>query len=253
MWTLRVSAKIFWSQAIFSSFGFVGFIDKGIESLMFTGIIEGLGTLESIQSSGQARRLVIAAEFELDGTRLGDSIAVNGACLTVVRLQGRRFDVDVSPETVAITTFGSAKIGERVNLERALRLSDRLDGHLVSGHVDGMGHLKSRETLANAVILTVSVPPKLARYMIQKGSVAIDGVSLTINDCDADSFKVSIIPHTAQITTISMKATGAAVNIETDIIGKYVERFVNRDGGQGARPHGGVDLNFLAKTGFLDR
>ena len=220
---------------------------------MFTGIIEGLGTLASIQSAGQAKRFGVTADFDLDGTGLGDSIAVNGACLTVVRLQGRRFDVDVSPETVDKTTFGSAKIGERVNLERALRLSDRLDGHLVSGHVDGLGYLKSRETLANAIILTYSVPENVAYYMIKKGSVAIDGVSLTINDCDAASIEVSIIPHTAQITTVGIKAVGAAVNIETDLIGKYVERFVTRDGSAQDRSRDGVDLNFLAKTGFLDR
>lgn len=220
---------------------------------MFTGIIEGLGTLSSIQSEGQAKRFGITADFDLDGTGLGDSIAVNGACLTVVRLQGRRFDVDVSPETVDKTTFGSVKIGERVNLERALRLSDRLDGHLVSGHVDGMGHLKNRETLANAIILTFSVPEKVAYYMIKKGSVAIDGVSLTINDCDVNSFEVSIIPHTAGITTVGMKAVGAAVNIETDLIGKYVERFVTRGSAKNNRTEGGVDLKFLAKTGFLDR
>ena len=146
---------------------------------MFTGIIEGLGTLASIQTSGTAKRLGITADFELDGTRIGDSIAVNGACLTAVALSGRRFDVDVSPETVAKTTFGNARIGERVNLERALRLSDRLDGHLVSGHVDGLGTLLSRETQANAIILEFGVPKALARYMIQKGSVAINGVSLT--------------------------------------------------------------------------
>lgn len=220
---------------------------------MFTGIIEGLGTLSSIQTDGQAKRFGITSDFDLDGTGLGDSIAVNGACLTVVRLQGRRFDVDVSPETVDKTTFGSATIGDRVNLERALRLSDRLDGHLVSGHVDGLGHLKRRETLANAIILTFSVPEEVAYYMIKKGSVAIDGVSLTINDCDTTSFEVSIIPHTAGITTIGMKAVGSAVNIETDLIGKYVERFVTRGRAGDNAAEGGVDLKFLAKTGFLDR
>jgi riboflavin synthase len=145
---------------------------------MFTGIIEGLGTLESIQTSGKARRFGITADFDLDGTRIGDSIAVNGACLTAVTVKGRRFEVDLSPESVDKTTFGSARIGDRVNLERALRLSDRLDGHLVSGHVDGMGQLKGREIQSNAIVLTFSVPAHLARYMIQKGSVAVDGVSL---------------------------------------------------------------------------
>ncbi len=219
---------------------------------MFTGIIEGLGTLVSIQPNGQAKRIGIAADFDLDGTRIGDSIAVNGACLTAVRLNGRRFEVDVSPETVNRTTFGSARVGERVNIERALRLCDRLDGHLVSGHIDGMGCLDSRETLANASILKFSVPPEVARYMIQKGSVAIDGVSLTINDCDASSFTISVIPHTAQVTTIGTKAVGAPVNIETDMIGKYVERFVTHKGTTEHRSKGGVDMKLLSKTGFLD-
>ncbi len=220
---------------------------------MFTGIIEGLGTLKTVKPGDGAMQLVIEAGFELDGTKLGDSIAVNGACLTVTRLQGRRFHVDVSPETVEKTTFMHATIGERVNLERALRLSDRLDGHLVSGHVDGIGHLSGRETQANAIVLTFDVPPELGHYMIKKGSVAIDGISLTINDCTTGSFQVSIIPHTAGITTVGMKRVGAGVNIETDMIGKYVERFVSDIGKPGnSSAHGGIDLTFLARSGFLE-
>ena len=218
---------------------------------MFTGIIEGLGTLESIQSSGQAKRFGIVADFDLEGTRIGDSIAVNGACLTAVRLNRRRFEVDVSPETVDKTTFSTARIGDRVNLERALRFSDRLDGHLVSGHVDGLGRLQARESLANAIILTFSVPGELARYMIRKGSVAVEGISLTINDCDASSFQVSIIPHTAKVTTLDGMTLGAAVNIETDIIGKYVERFVVQGGDKTPRAGNGVDMDLLAKSGYL--
>jgi riboflavin synthase len=219
---------------------------------MFTGIIEGLGTLEAIKAGGQGRQLALTADFDLEGTKIGDSIAVNGACLTVVRLQGRRFEVDVSPETMARTAFKNAKVGERLNLERALRLSDRLDGHLVSGHVDGIGRLDKREAQANAVLLSFSVPAELSRYMIKKGSVAVDGISLTINDCTAGAFQVSIIPHTAVITTIGLKAVGAPVNIETDIIGKYVERFVAGERRTGDRSaEGGVDLSLLAKSGFL--
>jgi riboflavin synthase len=219
---------------------------------MFTGIIEGLGTLESIQTSGKARRFGIAADFDLDGTRIGDSIAVNGACLTAVTLKGRRFEVDLSPESVEKTTFGNARIGDRINLERALRLSDRLDGHLVSGHVDGMGRLKGREIQSNAIVLTFAVPEHLARYMIQKGSVAVDGVSLTINACDSTSFQVSIIPQTAKMTTVGMKSVGAQVNIETDMIGKYVERFTMGRKASGEPAGGRVDLSLLARTGFLD-
>jgi riboflavin synthase len=170
-------------------------------------------------------------------------------------LKGRRFGVDVSPETLDRSVLGKIKIGERVNLERALRLSDRLDGHLVSGHVDGIGTLGGRRTLANAIVITINVPEDLARYMIEKGSVAVDGISLTINRCDSTSFDVSIIPHTAALTTIGLKKVGDAVNIETDMIGKYVERFVlNRDRTTRTRAEasdGAIDMAFLAKSGFI--
>jgi riboflavin synthase len=220
---------------------------------MFTGIIEGLGTIVGLRSAGAGSVLTVAADFDLDGTRIGDSIAANGACLTVVTIQGRRFTADLSPETMSLTTFGAARMGERVNLERALRLSDRLDGHLVSGHVDGLARLESRETAARAWVLAFSVSPDLARYMIRKGSVAVDGVSLTINHCAADGFQVAIVPHTARVTTIGAKGVGAFFNIETDLIGKYVERFMTRDQDAGQPSARGIDLDFLAKAGFLDR
>lgn len=212
---------------------------------MFTGIIEGLGIIQHISSSGRGKRLIIEADFNLDGTKIGDSIAVSGACLTAVTLEGRRFTADISPETVSKTTFSKANIGDKVNLERALRLSDRLDGHLVSGHIDGIGIIRQRKTLDNAMIITVSIPEILSRYMIPKGSVAADGISLTINRCDTQSFDVSIIPHTAKLTTIGFKNIGESVNIETDMIGKYVERFVNKGSGSG------LDMTFLAQNGFL--
>jgi riboflavin synthase len=221
---------------------------------MFTGIIEGLGTITAIHPSGQGSRFSITSDFDLTGTRIGDSIAVNGACLTAVVLQGRRFTVDVSPETLKRSVLGQIKIGGPVNLERALRLSDRLDGHLVSGHVDGIGMLRERKTLANAIVITISVPESLSRYMIEKGSVAVDGVSLTINRWDSTSFDVSIIPHTAGLTTIGLKKVGDAVNIETDMIGKFVERFVLNRGPENRKadaPDGGIDMAFLAKSGFI--
>lgn len=221
---------------------------------MFTGIIEGLGTITAIHPSGQGSRLSITSDFDLTGTRIGDSIAVNGACLTAVILQGRRFTVDVSPETLMRSVLGKIKIGERVNLERALRLSDRLDGHLVSGHVDGIGTLRHRRTLANAIVITTSVPGSLSRYIIEKGSVAVDGTSLTVNRCDRASFDVSIIPHTAGLTTIGLKKVGDAVNIETDMIGKYVERFVLNRGPAGRKAEEsdtGIDMALLAKSGFI--
>ncbi len=221
---------------------------------MFTGIIEGLGTISAIHPSGQGSRISIVSDFDLTGTRIGDSIAVNGACLTAVSLQASRFSVDVSPETLKRSVLGRIKLGERVNLERALRLSDRLDGHLVSGHIDGMGTLRERKTLANAIIITFGVGQSLSRYMIEKGSVAVDGTSLTINRCDSSTFEVSIIPHTAGLTTVGFKKVGDAVNIETDMIGKYVERFVLNREPVDRKPgpsDGGIDMAMLAKSGFI--
>jgi riboflavin synthase len=193
---------------------------------MFTGIIEGMGTVTGVRSSGGARRMAVTADMPLIGTKIGDSIAVSGACLTVVVLSGKRFEVDVSAETLSRTTFGTLRSGERVNLERALRLSDRIDGHLVSGHIDGVGVIKDRRTRDKVTLITIGVGPALSRYMIEKGSVAVDGISLTINRCAEEFFDIGIIPHTSLMTTIRTKKIGAKVNIETDLIGKYVERFV---------------------------
>jgi len=222
---------------------------------MFTGIIEGWGEIRSIRSSGQGRHFTIDTEFSLDETKIGDSIAVNGACLTVVSKEARRFETDVSPETLAYTTFGKATIGQRVNLERALRLSDRIDGHLVSGHIDGIGFIKQKSLLGNAIIVTIRAPEELTRHMIRKGSVAVDGISLTINRCDRDGFEVSVIPHTASITTIGVKKSGDVVNLETDMIGKYVERFVSESRGDKGSDSNATDsskyLEFLTKNGFL--
>lgn len=217
---------------------------------MFTGIIEGLGTVTSVRSAGQGKRLTIAADFDLAATKVGDSISVSGACLTAVAIARRQFDVDVSPETLAKSTLGSMRVGERVNLERALRLSDRIDGHLVSGHTDGTGVIDSCEVSGNAIIVTVAVPEALTRYMIIKGSVAVDGVSLTINHLEAGRFSVSIIPHTAALTTIGLKQKGAPVNIETDMIGKYVEKFISSQHSPAAPP-AGVTMEMLTQKGFI--
>lgn len=223
---------------------------------MFTGIIEGLGTIQAAKPAGRGRRITVSSDFSLAGTRIGDSIAVNGACLTPVALDENRFTADVSPETVVRTAFAGVRAGERVNLERALRLSDRLDGHLVSGHIDGVGRIRERRTESNAIRIAVEVPPELARYLIPKGSVAVDGVSLTVNRCEADRFEVSIIPHTAGMTTVGFKAAGAAVNIETDLIGKYVERFLTVPRPERPAedaPADGLDRDLLARFGFLSR
>lgn len=222
---------------------------------MFTGIIESLGNIRMIRSSGSGgKRFAIEAGINLAGTGIGESIAVNGACLTVVEIEGNRFEVDVSPETLEKTTLVNARSGERVNIERALRLSDRLDGHLVSGHIDGVGTIKGKRNAGNALIITFNIPVSISRYIIKKGSVAVDGVSLTVNNCDEGWFDVSIIPHTAKLTTIGMKREGDFVNIETDMIGRYVERFVgllrsDDDKKKGAKSS--IDMDFLAKSGYL--
>jgi len=217
---------------------------------MFTGIIEGLGAIAAIRPSGQGRRLTVDADFELTGSKVGDSLSVSGACLTAVRIAGRRFDADVSPETAAKTTFGAARVGERVNIERALRLSDRIDGHLVSGHIDGTGVIESRDTVGNVLVVTIGVAEDLARFMIVKGSVAVDGISLTINTLAPGRFSVCIIPHTAGLTTVGFKPKGARVNIEADMIGKYVERFLSARQGPAAPPSG-VTVAMLARAGFM--
>jgi riboflavin synthase len=198
--------------------------------------------------------MTLQSDFNLDQTRIGDSIAVSGACLTAVAISGRRFDVDLSPESLTTTTFGAAHQGDRVNLERALRLSDRLDGHLVSGHVDAVGTIQSRETLGNAILITIAAPVLVTRYLIRKGSVAVDGVSLTVNTCDDQAFQVSVIPHTAGLTTVGFKKVGDRVNLETDLIGKYVERFTRQarlNAAEDNDAHGGIDMHLLTKTGFL--
>ena len=230
---------------------------------MFTGIIEGFGILRRIQPNGEGKILTIETELDLSQSKIGDSIAVNGACLTAVTLERHSFSVDMAPETVSRTTFKKLQSGSRVNLERALRLSDRLDGHLVSGHIDGTGTIKSKQKKSNAVIVSIEVSPQLASEMITKGSVAIDGISLTINRCSETDLEVSIIPHTAAITTIGFKDSGDEVNIETDMLGKYVRKFLKVDSGSGA--HGilknninekyshkkDISMTLLAQNGFL--
>jgi riboflavin synthase len=220
---------------------------------MFTGIIEGLGTIREMRPVGQGRRMTLDSDFPLERTRIGDSISVSGACLTVVMIDDRRFEVDVSPETLLKTTFKSARIGDRVNLERALRLSDRIDGHLVSGHIDGIGSVALKQSKGNATVIAFKVPEAISYYIIKKGSIAVDGISLTVNNCGINRFEVGIIPHTEKLTTITFKKVGDLVNIETDMIGKYVERFVaGKQHDKGEKGSGGaLDMEFLAKTGFV--
>ena len=190
---------------------------------MFTGIIETAGIVQSLRRNNGGLTLTVKADGIARDTEIGASIAVNGACLTVVSRDAGIFTVEIVPETVQRTTFSRLHIGDRVNLERTLRLSDRIDGHLVQGHVDGVGRIVARETRGNSIWYTLEIPDVLTPYVIEKGSIALDGISLTIARLTDSLCAVSIIPHTASITTFGDKKTGDEVNIEVDMIGRYVE------------------------------
>jgi riboflavin synthase len=221
---------------------------------VFTGIIEALGTVKSITRAAGGLRMGIEADIPMDEIKVGDSIAVSGACLTVVGFQDNIFAVDVAPETLSKTTIGQVKVEDRVNLERSLCLGDRLDGHFVTGHVDGVGVVRAKRPVANAILFAFGVPEALSRYIVEKGSVAVDGISLTVNACKRSTFEVSIIPHTAKITSMGFKKVGDRVNIETDIIGKYVERFTRRSADTSTKREdttSSVDETLLTKAGFM--
>jgi riboflavin synthase len=214
---------------------------------MFTGLIEDVGTLLELRRGGESAGVTVATALPLAEVRLGESIAVNGVCLTVTGCGAGSFTADVSPETMLRTTFATLARGARVNLERALRLADRLGGHLVTGHVDGLARVVDHSRQGNAWRLACQLEPALMRLLVAKGSVAIDGISLTVNEIAADRFTVMIIPHTLAQTNLAGRVVGDQVNIETDLIGKYVARLLN----EGETPAGGVTLDLLAKSGFL--
>lgn len=194
---------------------------------MFTGIIQDIGSVQSREIRGGDERLVIASEkLDLSRVAIGDSICVQGVCLTVAELQGNTFAADASLETLSVTTLGELAAGSLVNLEPALRAGDPLGGHLVSGHVDGVAQVSAVSSDARSVRVTFTVPHSLARYIARKGSVTIDGVSLTVNEVDADTFGVNLIPHTQAVTTLGRLQAGARVNLEVDPIARYVERLV---------------------------
>lgn len=217
---------------------------------MFTGIIEEIGTIQKITGGARAFQLKIAAEKVLDGLALGDSVAVSGVCLTVVQFDARSFTADVMPETLRRTVLAECGAGSRVNLERALTLASRLGGHIVSGHVDGVGVIESLAREENAVVVRLRAEPEVARYIVEKGSVALDGASLTVAGCGRDWFSVSLIPHTAAMTTLGQKKPGDRVNIETDVVGKYVERFVSKQGQAQESAKTGLTQAFLQQHGF---
>jgi len=218
---------------------------------MFTGIVQGKGKLLGKRSAGGGVVFDLEAGFDLPDPEEGESIAVLGVCLTAYDIKGRRFSADVSPETLSRTKLGQLNPGDNVNMERALQLSDRLGGHIVSGHVDCLASLKLKEELGDYTILTFSFPSEYGRYFIEKGSVTVDGISLTVNDCGVDYFSVSIIPHTLKETTLGELVVGGKVNIEVDIIGKYVEKLLNFNRQDGGVPRSEVTASFLADNGFL--
>lgn len=220
---------------------------------MFTGLVEELGKVKNIARSNKSVRLTINASKVVEGVRLGDSIAVNGVCLTVVEFSDTWFTADVMPETVDRTALARLKSGDHVNLERTLRVGDRLGGHIVAGHVDGVGIITERTRLDNAIIVKVQAEQEVMRYIVSKGSISIDGTSLTIVDYGTDWFTVSLIPHTASHTTVGIKGVGDLVNLEVDMIGKYVERLLLL----GSNNHRNTEkknmsMEFLQRHGFTD-
>jgi riboflavin synthase len=202
---------------------------------MFSGIVAEVGTVKAVAGNREAASLTIEASSAFRDVAVGESIAVNGVCLTVVNHREITFVLDVSPETLRVTNLGELRPGDGVNLERSLCLNDRIGGHLVSGHVDGVGRIIDKRPEANALHYDMQVPKDLMRYIVPKGSIAVDGISLTVVACRPDGFQVTIIPHTAAVTTIGRKALGATVNLECDMLGKYVERALQaRLGGESA-------------------
>lgn len=213
---------------------------------MFTGLIETVGRVTALEKRGAAAVLTVSASLPAAEIAIGDSIAVNGACLTVTVLREGALIFDVSPETLSATTIGTLRTGDSVNLERALRLGDRMGGHIVTGHIDCIGRLSRMSEISGNHVLDFTLPPGHARYLITKGSVAINGVSLTVNTVSPDGFSVNIIPHTFAATTLSRLKAGDPVNIETDIIGKYVERLTSP-----WKAGGGLSMKTLAENGFI--
>ena len=223
---------------------------------MFTGIIEETGKVEAVAKGSNSAVITIAAAKVLEDTKIGDSIAVNGVCLTVTSISGRKFNADVMAETLRRSSLGLLKHGSKVNLERAMAANGRFGGHIVSGHIDGVGVISSFEKEDNAVWVEIEAPAKILRYIVEKGSIAIDGISLTVAKLTDRSFAVSVIPHTGEETTLLNRNPGDIVNLENDIVGKYVERLMNfktydRDNKSEERNNSdSITMDFLNEKGF---
>ena len=220
---------------------------------MFTGLVEGIGRVKGISRTGEDMVLTLLPLFDISDAKIGDSVSVSGVCLTITEIGERGLSVDVSAETLSRSTLRNLRQGDEVNLERALRISDRLGGHLVLGHVDGVGRVVRREQKQRSWVLRIGLDPGLSKYVIEKGSIAVDGVSLTVNQCDETGFEVNIIPQTGKETTILKKQIGDLVNVETDLIGKYVEKFFTKQRTHGAtKERPAIDEEMLKNFGFGD-
>ena len=218
---------------------------------MFTGIVEEVGTIRHVSLTGSSGQIDIKAEKVLDGTMIGDSIAVNGVCLTVTALKPDGFTADVMAETIRRSSLGQMQSGSSVNLERAMAAEGRFGGHIVAGHIDGVGTIRSMVREENAVWIEIEAPKDILRYIVEKGSIAMDGISLTVAYVDDSVFKVSVIPHTGEETTLLDKSTGDVVNLENDIIGKYVEKLLGLSApAEKEEKSSGLTMEYLAEMGF---
>ncbi len=217
---------------------------------MFTGLVQDIGRIVSVERRGEGLALKISTNLNLTSTKVGDSIAVDGVCLTVVELVGQNFTVDISPETKQRTTLGKIREGQEVNLEMPLKMSDPFGGHFVAGHVDGPGEIVGLTPEGNSRRYSFHTSPEIAKYLIPKGSVAVDGISLTVVECGTEDFSVVVIPHTAAKTTLGRKKVGDQVNIEVDLLAKYVEKFLNHKEVTTPR-QSKIDKAFLAEHGFI--
>ena len=214
---------------------------------MFTGLVEELGHVISVKNGAKSAVITIGAEKVLEGTKVGDSIAVNGVCLTVVRTDGGSFTADVMHETVDRSSLSGLRSGSAVNLERAMPADGRFGGHIVAGHVDGTGRILSVTRDDNAVWFRIGADRSILHYIVEKGSITVDGISLTVARAGTDDFSVSVIPHTLSVTALGSRKAGDVVNLENDIVGKYIEKFM-REGTGGAKS--GISRAFLAENGF---
>ncbi len=217
---------------------------------MFTGIVEEMGAIASLEKTLVGTKLTILASIVMGDLKIGDSVSVNGVCLTAISIGERDFSVEVSPETLAVTTLGWMGAGTPVNLERAMKLNERIGGHLVVGHVEGVGVIRGRHQDGNTIFFTIGAPPEILRYCVAKGSITVDGISLTINEVSERGFSVAIIPHTAKVTTLGLKCVEDVVNLESDLIGKYVERLL-QERSQLPKSSPVIDKDYLQKRGLI--